>query len=68
VMMDRPPWSYVPCVSATVPGCLAVATNIGERMVEHVRVQMRLEDLGQGRYTVTYQLGDDQDDMAGACL
>jgi hypothetical protein len=65
-MKDKPCWSYLPCLSQSVMGCVAALVSIGERETEYVRMQIPLTGPPEGPYTVTYQL-DDGEGQTGAC-
>jgi hypothetical protein len=65
-MRKQEPYTYLPCLSRSVPGCVAVLVNIGDGEVEWVRVRIPLMEAGPGSRTVTYQLGRLVDKI-GAC-
>jgi hypothetical protein len=58
-MEEQPEHTYLVCLSSTVHGCLAVAVNVGQKVVEWVRVQIPLEGPEPGSMTITYQLEDE---------
>jgi hypothetical protein len=61
-LRQQPLHTYLVCLSSTVCGCVAVAVNVGQKVVEWVRVQMPLEGPEPGSMKITYQLEDEGED------
>jgi hypothetical protein len=66
-MRNQSPWTYLPCLSRSVPGCVAVLVNIGRRQVEWVRFKIPLKVTGPGPRTLLYQLGRHHKGAMGEC-
>jgi hypothetical protein len=66
-MSQQRPFTYLPCLSHNVSGCVDVLVNIGHRLVECVRVRIPLEESGPGPRTVrvTYELDGESCSMGG---
>jgi hypothetical protein len=62
----QPVWTYLPCLSTSYPGCVAVLVSIGHSRAEYVRMQTPLEDADEGAYKVKYQLGEEEGEVGAS--